>query len=264
MPPEVFAAMFGLPADDRDRLAGWGNTVIAAFALPLSPAERDAVETACAEMREWGLGLIADRRTTPGDDLVSRLIQAEVDGERLTDSEIVEVITGFVFAGAETTRRQITAMVAVFAEQPDEWERVAADLSLIPGAVEEVLRLRPIVPGMTSVAVEPFEHRGLELDPGGRLVTSFLTANLDDTTYDDPDRFWLGRPNADTHVTFGWGPHFCIGAPLARLELQEALRDLTSRFGPPELPDGPVAPDPLGTMAPSELKVAFPARRTVH
>lgn len=260
MPPEVFAALFGLPAGDRDRLAGWGNTVIAAFSLPLTPEELEAVETACAEMREWCLALIAARRAAPGDDLVTHLTEAEVAGERLTDDEIVEVITGFVFAGSETTRRQITAMVALFAEHPGQWERVTADASLIPGAVEEVLRLRPIVPGMTRVAVDPYEHRGLDLAPGDRLVASFLTANLDDATYDDSDRFWLERPNADTHVTFGWGPHFCVGAPLARLELQEVLRALTARFGPPALPDGPVVPDGLGIRAPTELAVTFPAR----
>jgi cytochrome P450 len=260
LPPEVFAALFGLPGEDRDRLAAWGNDVIAAFSLPLTPEELDAVETACAEMWDWGLDLIAERRSRPGDDLVSRLTEAEVAGERLTDTEIVEVITGFVFAGAETTRRQTTAMVACFAEHPDDWERVAADPALIPRAVEEVLRLRPIVPGMTRAAVEPFELRGVRVAPGGRIVASFLTANLDDAVYDDPDRFRIDRPNADTHVTFGWGPHFCVGAPLARVELQEALRALTARFGPPVLPDGPVAPDDLGTVAPSELPVVFPAR----
>lgn len=257
LPPEVFAALFGLPGEDRDRIAEWGNTVIAAFALPMTDEELEGVETACAEMRDWGLDLIAERRARPGEDLVSRLVEAEVDGEGLTDTEIVEVVTGFVFAGAETTRRQTTAMVALFAEHPRDWERIAADPGLIPAVVEEVLRFRPIVPGMTRVAVEHFEDRGVEVPVGGRIVASFLTANLDDSVYDDPDRFDVDRPNADSHVTFGWGPHFCVGAPLARVELQEALRALTSRFGPPVLTDGPAAPDALGTVAPSELRVEF-------
>ncbi len=260
MPPEVFTALFGLPAADRDRLADWGNAVIAAFAPPLTDEALAGIEAACAELREWSLALIADRRARPTDDLVTRLTEAEVDGARLSDDDIVEVITGFVFAGSETTRRQLTAMVVLFSEHPDQWERVAADPSLIPGAVEEVLRLRPIVPGMTREVVDSFEHRGLAVDPGGRLVTSFLAANLDDATYDDPDRFWLERPNADTHVTFGWGPHFCVGAPLARLELQEALRAMTARFGPPVLPGGPVTPSELGIVAPDELAVSFPVR----
>ncbi len=260
MPPEVFAALFGLPASDRDRLADWGNAVIAAFSTPLTAEEITMVEAACAEMREWSLGLISERRAEPADDLVTRLTEAEVGGERLSDDDIVDVITGFVFAGSETTRRQLTALVVLFAEHPAEWDRLAADHSLIPGAVEEVMRLRPIVPGMTREVVEPFEHRELALKPGGRLVASFLTANLDDATYDEPDRFWIERPNADTHVTFGWGPHFCVGAPLARLELQEAVRALVTRFGPPVLPDGPVGPGDLGIVAPDAVSVSFPLR----
>lgn len=260
MPPEVFAALFGLPASDRDRLAAWGNAVIAAFAPPLTDDELAAVEAACDEMRTWARALIADRRAHPTDDLVTGLTQAEVDGTRLDDDDIVDVITGFVFAGSETTRRQLTAMVVVFAEHPDDWERVAADPSLIPGAVEEVLRLRPIVPGMTREAVEPYEHRGLQVLEGGRLVASFLTANTDATAYDEPHRFVIERPDAGTHVTFGWGPHLCVGAPLARLELQEALRALTERFGPPTLPGGPVEPSPLGLVAPDALEVVFPLR----
>ncbi|MEZ5144224.1 MAG: cytochrome P450 [Acidimicrobiales bacterium] len=260
LPPEVFTAVFGLPRSDRDRLAAWGNAVIAAFAPPLTAEQLAAVETTCAQMRDWSLGLIADRRARPADDLVTRLTEAEVDGARLSDDDIVEVITGFVFAGSETTRRQLTAMVVLFSEHPDEWERIAADPALIPGAVEEVLRLRPIVPGMTREAVDPFEQHGLGVEPGGRLVAYFLTANLDAATFDDPDRFWVERPNADAHVTFGWGPHLCVGAPLARLELQEALRAMTARFGPPLLPEGPVTPSELGIVAPDALPVRFPVR----
>jgi len=260
LPPEVFATLFGLPASDRDRLAAWGNAVIAAFSTPLTPAELASVEAACAEMRDWGLDLIADRRAHPTDDLVTRLTEAEVDGARLGDDDIVDVITGFVFAGSETTRRQLTALIVLFSEHPDEWERVAADHSLIPGAVEEVLRLRSIVPAMTREVVDPFEHRGLDLAPGSRLVASFLTANVDPATYERPDAFWIERPNADSHVTFGWGPHLCMGAPLARLELQEALRAMVARFGPPVLPDGPEAPGELGIVAPDALRVRFPVR----
>ena len=260
LPPEVFAALFGLPASDRDRLAAWGNAVIAAFSPALGTEEIAAVEAACAEMRDWSLDLVAQRRARPTDDLVTHLTEAEVAGARLGDDDIVDVITGFVFAGSETTRRQLTALAVLFSEHPAQWERVAADPSLVPGAVEEVLRLRPIVPGMTREVVEPFEHRDLALDPGDRLVASFLTANLDDAAYDDPDRFRIDRTNADTHLTFGWGPHFCVGAPLARLELQEALRAMVSRFGPPVLPDGPVAPGDLGIVAPDALAVSFPLR----
>lgn len=260
LPPEVFAALFGIPAGDRDRLAYWGNVVISAFSTPMAQADVAAVEATCAEMREWGGALLDQRRERPADDLVTRLLDAEVEGERLGDDDIVDVITGFVFAGSETTRRQLTALVAVFAEHPEDWERVAADPTLAAQAVEEVLRLRPIVPGMSREAVEPFEHRGLSLAPGARVLTSFLTANADPTVYDEPDRFLIDRPDANTHLTFGWGPHLCVGAPLARLELKEALLALVARFGPPVLPEGPPAPSELGIVAPDALAVRFPLR----
>ena len=260
MPPEVFAALFGLPPADRDRLARWGSTVVAAFTPPLGDEQIVAVAAAAVEMREWSLGLVADRRARPTDDLVTHLVEAEVDGERLGDEDVVDVICGFVFAGSETTRRQLTATVVAFAEHPDDWERLAADPALVPGAVEEVMRLRPIVPGMRREAVEAFAHRGVELAPAERIVTSFVTANTDPGVFADPDTFDVTRPNAADHVTFGWGPHFCIGAGLARVELQEAVTALVTRFGPPVLGDV-VADQPAGRLlAPDALPVRFPAR----
>ena len=134
------------------------------------------------------------------------------------------MITGFVFAGAETTRRQLTAAVQLLAEHPDDWERLAADPELVPNAVEEILRHRGIVSGMTRRAEEPFEHDDLTVPEGGRLLLSFDTANRDPDRFDDADAFVLDRPDAHAHVTFGWGPHLCVGAGLARLELTEGLR----------------------------------------
>lgn len=122
------------------------------------------------------------------------------------------------------------------------------------------MRLRPIVPGMRREAVETYDHRGLVLEPGARVVTSFVAANTDAAVFEDPDTFDLTRGNADAHVTFGWGPHFCIGAGLARVELQEALHALVTTFGPPVLGDV-VADQPGGRLlAPDALPVAFPPR----
>ena len=142
-------------------------------------------------------------------------------------------ISGFIFAGAETTRNQLMELVIAFAEHPEQWEQVAADPDRIPGAVEEVLRHRGIVPALTRAAVEPFAQDDLEVDAGGRLLVSFVTANHDGDHFEAPDTFAIDRANAADHVSFGWGPHFCLGAGLARVELQESLRALTERFGPP-------------------------------
>jgi cytochrome P450 len=146
----------------------------------------------------------------------------------------------------------------VFAEHPDAWEALAADPELLPTAVDEVLRLRGIVPALTRKAEVPFDRDGLELDEGGRLLVSFTSANQDPSRFPDPTTFAIDRADAHAHLTFGWGPHLCVGAGLARLELAEALRALTARFGPPVVEGvGPSG----GFATPDTLHVRFPPRR---
>lgn len=257
LPPEVFAILFGLPVEDRDRMAHWAAIIALAFNPAMPPDHVAAVETAAAEMRAYGLERIAASRAAPGDDLVTRLLEAEVDGQRLSQDDVVAMITGFVFAGAETTRRQLTAAVQLLAEHPDAWERLAAEPDLIPNAVEEILRHRGIISGLTRRAETPFEHDDLQVPEGGRLLLSFDTANRDPERFEDPDAFVVDRPDAHAHLTFGWGPHLCVGAGLARLELTEALGVLTRRFGPPVVDD--VGPS-TGIGAPDRLHVRFPLR----
>ena len=257
MPPEVFAILFGLPVEDRDRMGRWAEAIALAFNPGMPPEHVARVEEAAAEMRTYGLERIAASRAEPGDDLVTRLLEAEVDGHHLSEDDVIAMITGFVFAGAETTRRQLTAAVQLLAEHPDDWERLAADPELVPNAVEEILRHRGIVSGMTRRAEEPFELDDLSVPEGGRLLLSFETANRDPHRFEDADSFILDRPDAHSHVTFGWGPHLCVGAGLARLELTEGLRVLTSRFGPPVVE---AATENTGLGAPDALHVLFPLR----
>jgi len=257
LPPEVFAILFGLPVEDRDRMARWAAAIARAFTLQMGVEDVEVVEAAAGEMRAYGHERIAASRAAPGDDLVTRLVEAEVDGERLSDDDVIAMITGFVFAGAETTRRQLTAAVAVLAEHPASWERLAADPGLLPTAVDEVLRLRPIVPGLTRRTEEPFDREDLAVQPGGRLLLSFTTANRDPARFERPDEFEIDRSEAHAHVTFGWGPHLCVGAGLARLELAEALGALTARFAPPVVEEsGPIG----GLGAPDWLRARFPRR----
>jgi cytochrome P450 len=258
LPPEVFARLFGLPVEDRDRMGRWAESIALAFSQVMTPETVARVEQAAAEMRDYGRERIAASRETPGDDLVTRLVEAEVDGHRLSDDDIIAMITGFVFAGAETTRRQLTRAVQVLAEHPEAWDRLAADPELVPNAVEEILRHSGIITGLTRRAEEPFAHDDLEVTTGGRLLLSFDTANRDPHRFADADELVVDRPDAHAHLTFGWGPHLCVGAGLARLELTEALRTLTSRFGPPVVEEaGPVS----GIRAPDTLRVRFPVRK---
>jgi len=233
LPAEVFAVLFGLPAQDSAQLSQWSTAIFPAFTGTLSETELAGVEHAGAGMRAWAADLVADRRRAPTEDLVTKLIDAEIDGERLDDDDIVALVTGFVFAGTETTKRQLTELVSVFAEEPASWDRVAADPALIPNAIEEVLRLRGIIPGLTRVAVEPFALDGMTVPTQARVVASIATANRDPAVFAQPGRFDVARENAGAQVTFGWGPHLCVGAGLARLELQESLRALSERFEAP-------------------------------
>jgi cytochrome P450 len=259
LPPEVFAILFGLPVEDKVRMGHWAEAIALAFNPAMPPEHLARVEEAAAEMRVYGKERIEAARAAPGDDLVTRLVEADVDGHRLSDDDVIAMITGFVFAGAETTRRQLTAAVQVLAEHPDDWERLAADPELVPNAVEEILRHSGIISGLTRRAEEPFEREDLSVEEGGRVLLAFETANRDPSRFDDADSFVVDRPDAHAHLTFGWGPHLCVGAGLARLELTEGLRVLTQRFGPPTVES---ASAEGGMGAPDRLHVRFPIRTT--
>jgi cytochrome P450 len=233
---------------------------IQVFVPAAAPAEAvDAVEAAAAGLREYCAELIERRRSEPADDLVTHLLEVELDGHRLDDREVIATMSGFIFAGSETTRRQLTAMVLAFADHPDSWRRLVDEPDLVPLAVEEVLRRHGIVPALSRLAVEALEHDDLLLLEGDRLLLMFDTANRDPAVFDDPDTFDVGRTNAGEHVTFGWGPHFCLGAGLARVELQEALTALLERFGPPVVEPGD-EPGATNFGVPDELLVTFPPR----
>lgn len=257
LPPEVFALLFGLPLEDRGRMAEWAAAIALAFSPSMPPEHLAMVEAAAAEMRAYGHERIAASRAEPGDDLVTRLLEAEVDGHRLSEDDVIGMITGFVFAGAETTRRQLTAAVQLLAEHPDDWERLAAEPELVPNAVEEILRHSGIISGLTRRAEEPFERDDLHVPEGGRLLLSFDTANRDPERFEDAHSFVVDRPDAHAHLTFGWGPHLCVGAGLARLELAEGLGVLTRRFGAPTVE---AAGPSTGISAPDWLQVRFPVR----
>jgi cytochrome P450 len=257
LPPEVFAVLFGLPTDDASRVTAWATDIALAFAVQMDAVQVEAVENAAAQMRTYGLERIRAGRAEPGDDLVTRLLEARVDGEHLAEDEVIAMITGFLFAGSETTRRQLTSAVQVLAEHPEDWDRLAADPTLLPTAVDEILRFAGIVPGLTRRAEEPYARDDLHLAPGDRVLVSFMAANRDPARFEAADRLVIDRPDAHAHLTFGWGPHVCVGAGLARLELTESLRVLTGRFEPPAVSEvGPTT----GLGAPDWLRIRLTRR----
>jgi cytochrome P450 len=195
-----------------------------------------AVAPTMREMNAYFLDHIRARRADPGADLTSRLIQAEVDGERLADEEIVGFVGLLLLAGHVTTTALLGNSVLCFAENRDAVAEVRADPALLPAAIEEVLRLRTPFPRVGRLTTADAEVGGVTI-PAGQVVIPWLAAaNRDDRVFADPHRFDLHRaPNP--HVTFGHGVHFCLGAPLARLEARVALRLLLERYREIEVAD---------------------------
>jgi cytochrome P450 len=227
-PARVIAAVLGAPLEDALRLHEWSNWVQRQFDAPTLTAERPRIERAVTELYAYLDALLARRRAAPGDDLVSQLIAAEQEGDRLSDVELVNLVLDVLIGGIDTTQSQLAHAVRLLAERPDQWAALRADPSLAPAAVEEALRYEPITPFTARILVEEVEYRGVTFPPDTILLVCSFTANRDGVA--GPEGFDITAPRgAGKPLTFGAGIHYCLGANLARAELQEALRLLAER-----------------------------------
>ena len=232
LPMMVIAEMLGIPAEDRPRFVRWNDVVLGMIYTVSGGA---AAAQAVAEFRDATLEigayltrLLAERRAAPRDDLLTRLVEAEVDGERLTQTEILGFFQLLLVAGSETTTNLITNAVLCFVEHPDQLARVRAAPELLPSAIEEVLRYRSPLQAIFRLTRRDAELHGRVI-PAGKLVLAMVgSANRDPRQFPDPGRFDVTR-DPNPHVAFGHGPHFCLGAPLARLEGRVALTDFLER-----------------------------------
>ena len=257
-PSLTIAAVMGAPREDAPRLAEWSNWIQRQFDAPTLLAERDRVEQACAEFYEWADGMLAVRRTTPGDDLVSTLIAEEQDGDRLSDVELVNLVLNVLVGGVDTTQSQLAHAVRLFAEHPDQWDLVRDDPeTYVPLAVEEALRYEPITPFTARIALEDVEYDGVTFPEGTIVMVAAVTANRDGL--EDPDRFDVTRAPSKP-LTFGAGIHYCLGANLAKAELQEALTLLAARVERFELTGEPVYDTVPGVYGLIELPVRLTPR----
>ena len=231
LPLAVVSDLLGVPEGDRVTFGEWTKTLGLAF---LSVADRDVrarVEDALANLDAYVTDLVAQRRADPGDDLLTKLIQVEEEGDRLTPVELVALVENLLFAGHDTTRGALAAMVVLIATHPEAYAAVVEDPSLVPGAVEEVIRYEAITFGTARLASEDCEVGGVAV-PAGTPVSLCLTAACrDPRRYPDPDTFDVRRADARSPA-FGAGIHYCLGAALAKAELEEALavlvRDVAS------------------------------------
>ena len=237
-PSLTIATVMGAPLSDAPRLHEWSNLIQRQFDGPSLEALRERIEQACAEFYVWCDALLAARRGDPGDDLVSVLIAAEEDGDRLTDVELVNLVLNVLIGGVDTTQAQLAHALRLFAERPDQWTLLRERPDLVPQAVEEVLRHEPITPFTARLLTEGEVFRDVDLPAGTLLMISAVTGNRDGAG--DPAFDITADRSGARLMTFGAGIHHCLGANLARAELEEALTFLAPRMPGLRLTQEPV------------------------
>src|SRR3954467_5923079 len=239
-PSLTIANVMGAPLDDAPRLHHWSNWIQRQFDAPSLMTERDKIEQAVAEFYEYCAELIERRRNDPGEDLVSTLIQAEEEGDRLSDVECMNLVLNVLIGGVDTTQSQLAHAVRLLAQHPAQWALLAETPDLAGQAVEEAVRFEPITPFTARIMLEDVEFRDVLFPEGTIVMVSAVNGNRDGV--DDGERFDITAERGSVKpLTFGAGIHYCLGANLARAELQEALAFLPSRMpgleldGEPEL-----------------------------
>lgn len=254
-PIQVMCHLLGVPVDDHDEFATWNNAITWALSFDLA-AHREEAEWGMKHMDDYVAGLVARRKRDPHDDLVTALVQAEEEGDRLSDEELLSMIGGLLFAGYDTTRNQLGLAMWLFAEHPDQWNLLFEHPELAPRAVEEVMRFHGAIDVAPRVVAEDFELDGYRLVAGTLLSLATGIANHDPVAYDRPHDFDISAERAP-QLTFGGGPHYCLGANLARAEMQEALPILAARMRDLGLDGEPTWRPPFGIFGPEKLPIRF-------
>ena len=223
----------GIPEDLRADLQRWTADIGLIFGFSVVE-HRDRIESALRNLHLFLDGLLAERRATPREDLLSALVAAEAGGELLTDAELRAMVITLMSAGQGTVQHQLANAMAAFVANPDQWRLLAERPELAAGAAEEVVRYCPsALLGVPRTAKVGIELNGLTLPAGSCVLPVTGSANRDETVFDRPDVLDITRPRIG-HLTFGGGIHFCLGAALARVELAEALPRLAMRIRHPQ------------------------------
>jgi cholest-4-en-3-one 26-monooxygenase len=234
LPLQVIVEMMGVPDGDRHKIFEWSNRLIGSED-PEYNVSRDEAIGAATEMFMYSAELAAAKRKNPGDDIISTLLQAEVEGNKLTDTEFNLFFQLLAVAGNETTRNLISNGMHFLFQHPDQRAKLAADRSLLPSAIDEMLRYASPVMYMRRTAPEEFELRGQTIKAGDKIALWYISANRDEDVFEDPHRFDITR-SPNEYVAFGGGgPHFCLGANLAKLEIRVMFEELLDRVPDIEL-----------------------------
>jgi cytochrome P450 len=263
LPVRIISELLGVPAGDHSRFAGWSASLAHSLQpqfLAADASSSAAAEQARLEFADYFRELIAARRARPADDLLSELIRAEDDGQRLTEEELIATCVLLLVAGHETTVGLISNAILALLRHPDQLAALRADPELAAGAVEETLRYDPPVQLTGRVA-----RGGMQVGradpvaaPDGALLLLLIAATgRDPEAFPDPDSFDIRRP-AGHHLAFAAGPHFCLGAPLARLEATIAVQAFAAQVAEPELDPAGLAYKPnLNLRGPQRMAVGF-------
>jgi cytochrome P450 len=239
-PALMIATVVGAPLEDAPRLHELSNLLQSQFDAIALMTRREELERAATEFDQYTRALVETRRKEPGDDLVSRLVQVEREGDRLSPEECVHLVLDVMNGGVDTTQSQLAHGVRLFADHPDQWELLGTDPTLAPAAAEEILRFEPVAPFTSRVLQEPVEFRGVEFPVGSVLFASAWNANREAAGDARPERFDITAERGSAKsLTFGAGPHFCLGSNLARAELQEGLTFLARSMPALELDGEP-------------------------
>jgi cytochrome P450 len=296
-PSQTIAAVMGAPLSDAPRLHHWSNWIQRQFDAASMMNDMPLIEQAVEEFYEYARALLAARRETPGEDLISTLLAAEEQGDRLTEQECVNLVLNVLIGGVDTTQSQLAHAVRLLAEHPHQWAALVEDPSLAPAAVEEALRYEPITPFTARITVEDLTYRDVTFPTDTIVMVCAFTGNRDLPDGERGSNDTPGQPQVvDVHrgglarariggsgdgdgagegdaesfditshrpkaraLTFGAGVHYCLGANLARLELEEGLSFLARNMPRLELDGEPVFESILGIYGLAELPIRFGA-----
>jgi cytochrome P450 len=257
LPCAVFLKLMGLPLKDLDIFLSMKDGIIRPDGATFEEQEPQRRETAL-RIYEYFTPLIAERRRSPADDLLTRIVHSEIEGQLLTDEEVLDICFLFIIAGLDTVTDSLDCFFAYLAQEPEHRRRLVADPGLIPSAVEELLRWESPVPTVARVAAQDTEVAGCPIKAGEHVMVLLGSANTDHDAVPGLDTVDLAR-NPNPHLAFGGGVHRCLGSHLARQELRVALRQFHRRIPDYELPPGTVLEYTPGLRSVHELPLVFPA-----
>ncbi|MEZ5141227.1 MAG: cytochrome P450 [Acidimicrobiales bacterium] len=259
LPCTIFLRILGLPLDHLDDFLQWKDDIIRPGGGLLDPDEAARIRTETGQkIYAYFRAEIEDRRATPRDDLLSSFVHEEIEGRTMSEEEILDTCFLFMLGGLDTVTSTLDCSIAYLAAHPDRRRALVADPTLVPDAVEELLRHQTPVMQILRLVEQPYELHGVQMRPGDHLVVMLGAANVDGDEFPDGDEVVFGR-EANRHLAFGGGPHRCLGSHLARLELQVAIEELHRRVPDYEIPaDAELVYSP-GIREIADLPLVFPA-----